>query len=130
MKQALYRQIASTLRAIKNCEKMGNAEWIERHTARLDSELPNVLPYGGGFDGGSTLLIDESTAQKLVFSTSYHHMSENGYYDGWTEHNVIVTPCLYSGFNLRVTGRDRNQIKDYIGELFHSVLSAEMEWES
>ena len=50
-------------------------------------------------------------------------MNEYGAYVGWTEHDVIVTPA-FDGFNLRVTGRDRNQIKEYIGDVFHTWLSA------
>jgi hypothetical protein len=45
-------------------------------------------------------------------------MNEGGYYDGWTEHQVIITPSLQHGFDVRVTGQDRNEIKDYLAELF------------
>lgn len=43
-------------------------------------------------------------------------------YDGWTDHTVIVTPSLRSGFDIRITGRDRNQTKEYLYEVFDSAL--------
>ena len=46
---------------------------------------------------------------------------------GWTEPTIVVTPTLSSGFNLKITGRDRNQIKDYLGELFQVALSADID---
>ena len=48
--------------------------------------------------------------------THFHHMNDGGFYDGWTEHSVVVTPSLVYGFDTRITGRDRNDIKNYIGE--------------
>jgi len=52
-------------------------------------------------------------------------MDEHGYYDGWTEHKVIVTPHLTHEFDLKVTGRDKNGIKDYIVETFDNALDSE-----
>ena len=52
-------------------------------------------------------------------------MTEHGYYDGWTEHDVIVTPSLRSpGFSLRITGRNRRDIKEYIADAFHDALAS------
>jgi hypothetical protein len=85
------------------------------------------LPSGSGFDNGSKLDLSESTPERIVLSTSYHHMNEGGMYDGWSEHTVIVTPSLASGFNLRITGRDRNAIKAYIAECFHDALTVEVD---
>lgn len=78
---------------------------------------------GSGFDAGSFLDLN-STSKRLIFVTSFHHMDEHGGYDGWTEHKVIVTP-LFQGFDIRVTGRDRDGIKDYIGETFYHWLSSD-----
>lgn len=88
---------------------------------RIDS---NWLPHGSGFDSGSNVNIGESTARRAVIDTSFHHMDEYGAYDGWTNHRVIVTP-EFSGFSVRVTGRDRNGIKDYIADVFNAALSAD-----
>jgi hypothetical protein len=118
----VYQVIASKLQAMANCVQSGNEEWHAKHGDAI-ARLMKAAPSGGGFDAGTEIDFDASTTEKLVFSTSFHHMTEHGYYGGWTEHNVIVTPSLTSGFNLRVTGRDRNDIKEYIGELFHEFLA-------
>ena len=86
--------------------------------------LTLALPSGSGFDSGSKL-DESSTPNKLVFSTAFHHMDEAGYYDGWTEHKVIVTPT-FGGIDVRVTGKNRNQIKEYISEVFYSLLQEEV----
>ena len=81
------------------------------------------LPSGSGWDCGTKLDYEKSNPDKLVFYGSYHHMNENGMYDGWTEHTIIVTPSLAFGFDVKITGRDRNDIKDYLGEMFQHALS-------
>lgn len=121
----LYQQIASLLQAIENCKQSGNAEWQERHARRISFLVYNRMPSGSGFDNG-TKLDDSSSPAKLVFNTAFHHMNDGGMYDGWTEHQVIVTADLASGFTVRITGRDRKQIKDYIGEIFHESLNSEV----
>lgn len=123
MNRKLYQHLASRVQAMENCRMAGNSEWLDRHRAVIDRMVGSYMPRGSGFDAGTVLHIGKSSANKLVFSTAYHHMHESGMYDGWSEHIVIVTPDLASGFNLKVTGRDRNDIKDYIGEAFHYALS-------
>lgn len=83
--------------------------------------LEKQLPSGSGVDAGSSVNLRLSTSQKIVIDTAFHHMDGNGYYDGWTEHQVIVTPCLKHGYALRITGRNRNQIKDYLYDLFDDL---------
>lgn len=121
----LVERFASLLLAVENCRKAGNSEWEKRHTDTLDRLAVRFLPSGSGFDAGSSLLFDESTPERLVFATSFHHMNDAGMYDGWTKHKVVVTPSLAFGFKLRVTGRDRNDIKNYIAECFQHDLSRE-----
>ena len=122
-KRLLYREIASLVQAIKNCQEQDNVEWEIKHTERLN-DLAHNLPHGSGFDNGTTLNHDKSGPGKLVFETSFHHMNDAGY-DGWTDHTVVVTPS-FDGIDLRITGRDRNDIKDYIHEVFHNALMTEV----
>lgn len=122
MTRYLYQAIATTLQAIRNCEESGNSEWLQTHNERLDNMVREHMPSGSGFDAGTTL-DDDSKPERLVFATSYHHMDKHGGYSGWTEHKVIVTPSLQFGFNIRVTGRDRNATKDYIADVFNTVLT-------
>lgn len=84
-------------------------------------ELEKQLPYGSGVDAGSSVNLKLSTGHKIVIDTAFHHMNENGCYDGWTYHQVIITPCLMFGYKLRVTGRNRNRIKDHLYNLFDDL---------
>ncbi len=117
--EPVYRLIAEKLIAIDNYVKASNWEWKEKHEEALDALMRDTAPSGGGIDNGVELLVSESSREKLVFSCAFHHMNENGYYDGWTEHKAIVTPSLFSEISIRFTGRNRNEIKDYL----HDVLS-------
>lgn len=121
-----YQAFAAAIGARENCAKSGNAEWYGKWTERLE-ELEHEMPSGSGFDCGTKIDLERSTSEKLVFTTSYHHMDDGGSYDGWTEHEVIVTPSLQFGFQVRVTGRDRNDTKDYIAECFDSTLREDQE---
>ena len=125
MSEKLYQTIAQLVQARENCKKSNNREWLDKHESRITDLVKSFLPSGSGFDNGTQIDLDESTPNRLVFHTAYHHMNDGGYYDGWTEHSVIVTPDLASGFDLRITGRDRREIKDYIGEVFHHALSVD-----
>lgn len=126
MARYLYSELASKVCAMRNCEKTGNAEWRDKHEDAILDLVSDHLPSGSGFDAGTKLDFDASHAEKLVFATSYHHMNEHGYYDGWTEHTVTVTPSFIGGFNIRVSGRNRNDIKSYIGEVFANALNTEL----
>ena len=91
----------------------------------IDSACRDYLPSGSGFDSGTNLDWNKSTAEKLVFETAFHHMDSNGFYSGWTHHTVTIRPSLVFGFTVTVSGRNRNEIKDYIAESMQSALSAE-----
>ncbi len=125
MPKEFYREIAHLVQARINCDTCNprNVEWFDKYDARLNELVAEFLPHGSGFDNGTTLDLDKSTSEKLIFYTSFHHMDENGGYDGWTDHSIIVTASLVYGFNLRVTGRDRNDIKDYIATRFNDALT-------
>lgn len=96
---------------------------LNRKTIEETAELLNqYLPSGSGFDSGTVLNLDKSTPQKLVFDTSFHHMSEHGFYTRWTDHTVTIRP-EFRGWDIRVSGRDHNGIKDYIAECFACALT-------
>ena len=121
----VYREIAAKALAIQNCEKSGNTEWHCKHSDKLARLIDNTAPSGSGIDNGVHFLGYEKG--KLKFSADFHHMDENGYYDGWTEHVVTVEPCLFNEISITVSGRNRNEIKEYLGELFHNWLTEEID---
>jgi hypothetical protein len=112
----LYAEISSLVIAIENCRASGNAEWKRKHE---DWIADLVFRY---MDRRTKLDLNMSLPDKLVFRGSYHHMNDAGYYDGWTDHDVIVRPSLFHGFTLKITGRDRNEIKDYLYDIFDLAL--------
>jgi hypothetical protein len=85
-----------------------------------------MLPSGSGIDSGTKIDLDKSHAEKIIFYFGFHHMDENGFYDGWTEHTLVVTPS-FTGINLRIGGRDRNQIKEYLYDTYDYALTCEVE---
>ena len=122
--RSILRQISSTLTAIDNCINSKNGTWLERHRITLDG-LAKELPKGSGFDIG-TKIDEKSSRNKIILNTAFHFMDENGFYDGWEDYQIIVTPDLLYGFNIKIKGKDRQDIKDYIAEEFHYVLSKEI----
>jgi hypothetical protein len=122
----VYQQIASCLQAIENCRKSNNQEWLARHAETIKNIVREYLPHGSGIDGENTFDFDGSEPNRLVFGTSFHHMNDGGMYDGWTDHTVVVTPDLATGFDLHVTGRDRNEIKEYLAECFGQALDQDV----
>jgi hypothetical protein len=128
MKTTVAKQIASLLEARKNCEQSNNQEWFGKHAQAIQDIAANFMPSGAGWDMGTKIDLDASQADKLVFYGSYHHMDDAGYYDGWTEHTIVVTPSLLSNINLRISGRNRNDIKEYLHETFYYALMEEVDF--
>lgn len=121
------RKIAQLLAARENCITSNNTEWVERHTETIKTIVSNALPSGSGWDSGTAIDLDASTPDHLILFGSYHHMNDGGYYDGWTDHTIHVKASLAFGFTIKITGRNRNDIKDYLSELFHDTLGQTVE---
>lgn len=81
------------------------------------------MPSGSGIDSGTKLDYGRSTPDKLVFTMSFHHMNDSGMYDGWTDHSITVKPSLVYGIEIGISGRNRNDIKDYLGDTYHAALT-------
>jgi hypothetical protein len=132
----IYQELSSMIQARLNCIQdldRGNLSketqelrtyWAEEWERRILETVKNG-PSGSGIDSGTQIDLDKSTQNKLIFNTAYHHMNEGGYYDGWTEHEVIVTPDLCFEFNLKITGRNRNDIKEYLHEVYSTWIDEE-----
>jgi hypothetical protein len=118
----IYAALASLIQAAQNCQQSNNAEWLARHKANAEQIVKDFLPSGSGWDCGTKLDWDASTAERIVFRGSFHHMDENGFYCGWTYHTVTVRPSLQNGFNLSISGRDRNEIKEVLHSEFDYML--------
>ena len=117
-----YRVLASTLQAVLNCKESDNLDWGAAHTATIDKIMRDTGPSGAGINSGTKFNWESSRPDRLVFDTAFHHMNDAGGYDGWTEHQVIVTASLCSPFELKITGRNRNDIKEYLLDVFYTWL--------
>jgi hypothetical protein len=124
-KDKLFRVLSQLVDARLNClkKKPVNQEWADRHEDSIVRLARNYLPSGSGFDNGTTVDLKRSTGDRLVLDTSFHHMNDAGVYDGWTDHTVTVKPRLSISFSLTISGPNRRDIKDLIGDTFHTALS-------
>lgn len=118
----IAEKLASKLEARRRCIQTGNMEWTLKHNNSIIT-LMEEAPRGSGLDQGITLQYDDSGDERLVFRTAFHHMDENGYYDGWTEHRVTVRPG-FTGLRITILGPNRNEIKNYLHEVFHHWLTS------
>ena len=121
-KVPLYRALVSAVVARANCEKNGNTEWEIRHRKRIEVLCARLLPSGSGLDNGCQFDLGASNEKQLVIHTAFHHMNDMGMYDGWTNHTVRVRASLLSEIDVTVSGRDRNGVKDYIGDRFDFAM--------
>lgn len=126
----LYKVFAITIDALKRClEKSTESAphpWADKHQDRLDQLMDRYAPSGSGVDPGTTLDLEASSADKLVFHCGFHHMDEHGFYDGWTDHTITIKPSLGRDFTLNLSGKNRNDIKTYLGDLFYEFLMTEV----
>lgn len=115
-------RIAELVEARSNCQASGNAEWLERHTSTLHEIVRDHMPSGSGVDHGCQVDLNASKRNKLVIIVPFHCMNQDGYYVGWRTYRITVRPAFQS-IDVAVSGRDYNGIKDYLGELFHEILT-------
>ena len=123
--EPLYRLLASTIHARLSCIKTGNTEWTDKHEATVNM-LNELLPHGAGLDGQRCVDLERSTGERIVICVEFHHMNDDGMYDGWTIHDIIVTPSLVTTIDVKVTGRNKNDVKGYLAEMFGNVLTADV----
>jgi hypothetical protein len=116
------QELASLCQAIHNCRESGNDEWAERHADQINWIRWQFLPSGSGVDCGTHIDLEKSNGKKLVLLCQYHHMNDTGMYDGWTGHTITVTPA-FRGVDISIGGPDRNNIKDYLYDIFDEALA-------
>lgn len=122
--EKLYRLLASKVGAYVNCVESGNDEWRARHRESVERLVKEFMPSGAGIDCGTKFDFDASNGERLVFVVDFHHLDSGGGYDGWTRHFVTVKASLQFGFRLSISGRNRNDIKEYLGDVYGEALGA------
>ena len=120
MKQyKLYKELALLLSAYKNCLKNNDQEWSEKHKEKIENLVDKCLPNGSGIDNGNKFNFEESEVDKLVIDSSYHVM-DDGFYNGWIDFQVVVTPSLQFDFDLEIIGEfeDKEDIAEYLTDIY------------
>jgi hypothetical protein len=125
------------MRKILN-ELAGYVENYDCHTKRHETlcasgsrEAADLLvhqtaPSGSGIDCGTKINWTKTKKNKIVLTVEYHHMNDNGFYCGWTYHEITFTPDLVGVFNISVSGRDYRDIKDYLTEVYATWASCDI----
>lgn len=117
-----YQILAQQLKWLRDT----NEHYKDVAQERIDFIMESA-PSGSGIDTGTKISYEASKDGKIVFDFSFHHMNENGFYDGWTEHTLIVKPSLEYGMDILIRGRDRNGIKEYLYDMYGHWLQEEVD---
>jgi len=113
-----YQVLGAFFKSYLNGVKLNN-EWVEVWEKNIN-ELIETLPHGSGVDGETKFNYEESKNDKLIINSAYHFMDDNGFYDGWTDIQIILKPD-WSRVDLNVKGifpKKYSDIRNYLEELF------------
>lgn len=122
--KTVVQAIAAACGARQRCIAANSGEWADSWSDYIRDIERNVLPRGSGIDNGIDIDREASNDDKVVLTLGFQHMNDGGYYAGWSEHRVIVLPA-FQGIKMGISGRNRNQIKDYLYELLEACLTSE-----
>ena len=125
MERKFYQELAHYFNAYNNCIKIGNKEYETIHRQNIE-QMIDSLPHGSGIDGKTEFNFNKSRENKLIIDSSYHCMDQNGYYDGWIDFSIIITPSLLFDINIVITGKFRKKyesVKEYLEETFQYSLT-------
>ena len=128
--KSIYQELGSYVNTCARYEKNSNSvsdkiiydNWVEKAEDLVKIHFPS----GSGFDSGTSIVWDKCKYNKIVLRADFHHMDDNGYYCGWSEHEIIIVPSFSFGFDLRVTGKNKRNIKEYIEDTMYHVLNKEL----
>ena len=113
----LYSDIA---RAVNGYHMTDNPKTKEANEIILKN-LEALLPVNE-FIETRKIDIQKSTCQRLVILVRYKNVHEYKNYNSITGHQLIITPSLIDGFNIRITGLDRRGSKEKIEKLFTNFI--------
>lgn len=117
----LVELIAIAAASGERCRVNGNP-YAANHDATLDAIEADFLPSGSGIDNGTKIARDASDGARVTLLCSYHHMNENGMYCGWSDYRITARPDFEVGVALTITGRNVNDIKSYLADVFGTCL--------
>ena len=129
MYQKVYQELAACVEARQGCLDNDNWVWFVIWSDKIKRITDEHLLHGSGFDNGTMIDLDRSTGDKLVFTSAFHTMDENGYYGPWISFTVTVHPSLYLNFYLTVKGRFGSKyqdLKDHVADTFSEYLRGDV----
>ena len=115
----LYQKIARVVTQ-KNTPQKG------KDLALLQELLPNGNVIGLQKQNLSTVkcvILLKSTKKRIVIDTAYWHPIIRL----WTDHQVVITPSFEGEINVRITGKNENNVKEYLHDIFREALMKEYE---
>jgi hypothetical protein len=85
--------------------------------------LKEYLPNGNGSrrQQGLSVILLESTEKRIVIDTTYWHETGQG-----TVHQIIIKPSFEGEIATRVTGKNVNNVKEYLQDTFREALMSEV----
>jgi hypothetical protein len=114
----LYQKIAKVL---------SQKNWAKR--AKELSLLQELLPNGNGIreHEGLAVILLESTKKRIVIETTYWPPHDSYETTRRTVHQLVITPSFEGEINIRVTGKNENNVKEYLQDIFREALMKEYE---
>ena len=87
------------------------------------SWLQELLPIGNGIEAVCVIPL-KSTKKRIVIDTYYWHLN---YSYEWTIYQVVITPSFEGEINIRITGKNVDNVKEYLQDIFREALMKEYE---
>jgi hypothetical protein len=130
MIQPFYVELGNVFKSYLYGVKNQNGTMIDHNEEKLN-ELIDLLPHGSGIDGTTKLDLEHSKLNKIIITSSYHHMDEYGGYDGWTDFEIILSPD-WGGFDIDIKGKFPKRYldtKEYLADTFATFLNLNLKCE-
>lgn len=112
----------------KDANQCLDKKWVVPSKARL-SELLEPLPRSNGLDAGVVFDWNRSKPNKFIFSFNYYYRDKRGDRSGWTRHQLIITAGYFNKFYMRITGRNKNKMKESLLTLFNEIFEVDHDYQ-
>jgi hypothetical protein len=124
----LYKKIAQTLQARENCYNNKRMGGWHKHSNTIDNIQSKYFPLGDGFDGIALIDRFKSKENKIVIMIEWHCTDSFGEHDGMLTFDLIITPDLQHGFNLKIVWysykNNKHKVQKYkplLEDFFHDT---------
>ncbi|MFY7937382.1 MAG: hypothetical protein ACOVOQ_08395 [Flavobacterium sp.] len=120
----LYKEIARVLG-----QKNKSLNVIEKELTLFKEVLPirlnPVIKDGNRIEAGCVISL-KSTKKRIVIDTLYWHTNDSDETSRCTAHQVVITPSFEDEINIRITGKNEDNVKEYLHNIFRESLMSEI----